>query len=71
MYRLFLHEGVPFGVGATGVMAHLDKDIWRNVAYTDSLPVFLGGGASLPGQPAVVIGGPGGLLRAVGTVNKQ
>lgn len=71
MYRLFLHEGVPFGVGATGIMAHLDKDIWRNVAYTDALPVFLGGGASLPGQPAVVIGGPGGLLRAVGTVNKQ
>ena len=71
MYRLFFNDGVPFGVGAAGVMARLDKDTWRAVSYTDAVPIFLAGGAPLPGQSAVVIGGPGGLLRAVGTANKQ
>jgi len=71
LYRLFLHDGVPFGVGSGGVIARLDGNTWRVQPYTDPLPVFLGGGASLPGQSAVVIGGPGGLLRAVSTVAKQ
>jgi photosystem II stability/assembly factor-like uncharacterized protein len=65
--RLFMHEGKPFGVGAGGVIARLDGNSWRAVPYTDPVPVFLGGGASLPGQSAIVIGGPGGLLRAVST----
>lgn len=69
--RLFLHDGVPFGVGADGVIARLDGNTWRLVPYPDPVPVFLGGGASLPGQSAVVIGGPGGLLRAVSTIAKQ
>jgi photosystem II stability/assembly factor-like uncharacterized protein len=69
--RLFLQDGVPFGVGSVGVIARLDGDTWRAVPYTDPVPVFLGGGASLPGQSAVVIGGPGGLLRTVSTVAKQ
>lgn len=69
--RLFLHEGKPYGVGAAGVIARLDGNTWRAVPYTDPVPVFLGGGASLPGQSAIVIGGPGGLLRAVSTVAKQ
>lgn len=71
LYRLFMHDGVPVGVGASGVIARLDGDTWRVLPYTDPVPVFLGGGASLPGQSAVVIGGPGGLLRAVSTVAKQ
>jgi len=71
LYRLFMHDGVPFGVGSGGVIARLDGNTWRVQPYTDPLPVFLGGGASLPGQSAVVIGGPGGLLRAVSTVAKQ
>lgn len=69
--RLFMHDGVPFGVGAGGVIARLDGNSWRAVPYTDPVPVFLGGGASLPGQSAIVIGGPGGLLRAVSTHAKQ
>jgi len=69
--RLFLQDGVPFGVGSVGVIARLDGDTWRAVPYTDPVPVFLGGGASLPDQSAVVIGGPGGLLRTVSTVAKQ
>lgn len=69
--RLFMHEGVPFGVGAGGVIARLEGNSWRAVPYTDPVPVFLGGAASLPGQSAVVIGGPGGLLRAVSTLAKQ
>lgn len=69
--RLFFHEGEPYGVGAGGVIARLEGDTWRAVPYTDPVPVFLGGGASLPGQFAIVIGGPGGLLRAVSTHAKQ
>jgi len=71
LYRLFMHDGVPFGVGAGGVIARLDGDSWRAVPYTDAVPVFLGGGASLPGQSAIVIGGPGGLLRTISTLAKQ
>lgn len=71
LYRLFMHDGAPLGAGSGGVIARLDGDTWRVQPYTDPLPVFLGGSASLPGQSAVVIGGPGGLLRAVSTVAKQ
>lgn len=71
LHRLFLHDGVPVGVGSGGVIARLDGNTWRVQPYTDPVPVFLGGGASLPGQSAVVIGGPGGLLRAVSTVAQQ
>ena len=69
--RLFLHDGVPYGVGSGGVVARLEGNSWRNVPYPDPLPMFLGGGASLPGQAALVIGGPGGLLRTVGTANNK
>ena len=69
--RLFMHEGKPFAVGAGGVIAHLDGNTWRSVPYTDVVPVFLGAAASLTGQSAIVIGGPGGLLRAVSTHAKQ
>lgn len=69
--RLFMHDGSPFAVGNGGVIARLEGDSWRNVPYPDPLPMFLGGGASLPGQAAIVIGGPGGLLRAVGTANNK
>ncbi|MBL8470475.1 MAG: glycosyl hydrolase [Rhodocyclaceae bacterium] len=71
LYRLFLHEGVPYGVGAGGTVARLDGDAWRTVPYPDTLPVFLGGGTPLPGQKALVAGGPGGVLRAIGTDTKQ
>jgi len=71
LYRLFLHDGVPYGVGAGGVIAHYAGGAWRPQPYPDAVPVFLGGGTSLPGQSAVLIGGPGGLLRAVSTVAQQ
>ena len=69
MNRLLMNSGTPFGVGAGGVIAHLDGNSWYDVPYTDAVPVFLGGAASLPGQSAIVIGGPGGLLRAVSTLD--
>ena len=69
--RLFLHDGQPYGAGNGGVIARLAGDVWRNVPYPDPLPMFLGGAASLPGQAAIVIGGPGGLLRTVSTANQQ
>lgn len=71
LYRLFMHDGVPHGVGSTGTIARLDGETWRSVPYPDPLPVFLGGGASLAAQKAIVVGGPGGLLRAVGTANNN
>ena len=70
-YRLFMHDGAPFGVGAGGVIGRLDKDTWRPVQYSDAVPVFLAGGASLPGESAVVLGGPGGLLRIAATAAKK
>ena len=66
--RLFMNGGSPFGVGAGGIVAQLKGNSWYDVPYTDPVPVFLGGGASLPGQSAIVIGGPGGLLRTVSTL---
>ena len=71
VYRLFLHDGVPYGTGAGGTVARYEGGAWRPMPYPDPVPVFLGGGASLPGQSAILIGGPGGLLRPVGTAAKQ
>ncbi len=71
MNRLFMHEGTPFAVGNGGVVARLEGDVWRSLPYPDPLPMFLGGGASIPGQSAVVIGGPGGLVRAISTANNK
>lgn len=65
--RLFMHDGVPFAVGNGGIVARLEGDSWRSLPYPDPLPMTLGSGASLPGQNAIVVGGPGGLLRTVGT----
>lgn len=70
LYRLFLHDGHPYGVGSGGVVARLEGSEWRGVSYPDALPVFLGSAASLPGQSAIAVGGPGGLLRVIGTATK-
>lgn len=67
LYRLFMHEGVPHGVGASGIVARLEGDAWRTVPYPDAVPVFLGAAVSLPEQHAIIAGGPGGLLRVIGT----
>ena len=67
LYRLFLHGGKVHGVGAGGIIARLEGDSFKSVPYPDAVPVFLGAGASVPGQSAVAIGGPGGLVRVVGT----
>lgn len=67
LYRLFLHDGVPHGSGAVGVVARLAGNAWQPVPYPDAVPVFLSAAASLPGQAALVAGGPGGLLRVIGT----
>jgi hypothetical protein len=77
LYRLFLHEGVPHGVGAGGVVARLEGDTWRTVPYPDAAPVFLGAGIPArtarhhrwrPGWPAARDRHPGrpGFLRFTG-----
>jgi photosystem II stability/assembly factor-like uncharacterized protein len=71
LYRLFAHEGHIYGVGAGGVVATYDGGVWRQLPYPDPVPVFLGAGASLPGQAALLAGGPGGLLRVVSTQTTQ
>jgi photosystem II stability/assembly factor-like uncharacterized protein len=71
LYRLFMHGGVPHAVGNAGTVARLDGAVWRNLPYPDPVPVFLSGGASLPAQDAIVIGGPGGLLRSIGMANRK
>jgi hypothetical protein len=67
LYRLFMHGGIPYGVGAGGAGARYEGGSWRAVPYPDPTPVFLGAGASLDGQGAIAIAGPGGLVRVVGT----
>lgn len=67
LYRLFLHQGIPYGVGAGGTVARLEGDAWRGVPYPDAVPASLSAGAALDQQAAIVVGGPGGLLRAVAT----
>ena len=71
LYRLFMHRGVPHGVGNAGTVARLEGAVWRSLPYPDPVPVFLSGGASLPGQDAIVIGGPGGLLRSIGAASSK
>ena len=44
-----------------------EGDTWRSVPYPDAVPVFLGAAVSLPEQHAIIAGGPGGLLRVIGT----
>lgn len=67
LYRLFLHEGKPYGAGAAGVVARLEGDAFVSLPYPDVVPVFLGAAASIPGRQEIVVGGPGGLIRHVGT----
>jgi photosystem II stability/assembly factor-like uncharacterized protein len=67
LYRLFLHQGVPYGAGAGGVLARLDGASWREVAYPDAIPVFLGAATSVEKRAVIAIGGPAGVLRAIGT----
>ncbi len=67
LYRLFLHEGRPYGVGAGGLVARLEGGAFRPMPYPDAAPVFLAAGTSLPNQKALAIGGPGGLVRVLGT----
>lgn len=67
LYRLFLHDGRPYGVGTGGIVARLDGDAFRAMPYPDAQPAFLAAGASIPAQPAIAVGGPGGLIRVLGT----
>lgn len=70
LYRLFLLGGVPHGVGAKGMVARLEGDSWRAVPYPDPLPVFFAAGAPAPDRTALVAGGPGGLLRVIGSLER-
>jgi photosystem II stability/assembly factor-like uncharacterized protein len=67
LHRLFLHDGVPHGVGAGGTLARLERDAWQPLPYPDPLPMFFGAAAVLPGQSALIAGSPGGLVRVIGT----
>lgn len=72
LYRLFWHAGQAYGVGAGGVVARLDQGVWQSLPYPDAAPVFLGAGASLgDAQAALIVGGPGGLVRPIATHGKE
>lgn len=72
LYRLFWHGGQPYGVGAGGVVARLENGVWQAMPYPDAVPVFLGAGASLgEAQAALIVGGPGGLVRPIATHGKE
>lgn len=65
LYRLFMHAGVPHAVGAGGAVVRLQGEEWVAVAYPDARPVPLAAGTSVAANNTLLIGGPGGLLRAV------
>ena len=72
LYRLFLHEGRPYGVGAGGMVARVEGSAWQRVAYPDAAPVFLGAATSLNDKhSAIGVGGPGGLLRVIATDGRE
>jgi photosystem II stability/assembly factor-like uncharacterized protein len=72
LYRLFWHGGQAYGVGAGGVVARLENSAWQAMPYPDAVPVFLGAGASLGDpQAALIVGGPGGLVRTIATHGKE
>lgn len=65
LFRLFMHGGTPHAVGAGGSLVRHEAGEWTPLAYADAHPVFLGAAASVASRNAILIGGPGGLLRAV------
>jgi len=65
LYRIFMHAGAPHAVGAGGAVVRLHGEEWENVAYPDARPVLLAAGTSVVAHNTLLIGGPGGLLRAV------
>lgn len=65
LYRLFMHAGAPHAVGAGGAVVRLQGEEWVAVAYPDARPVPLAAAASVTARNTLLIGGPGGLLRAV------
>lgn len=65
LYRIFMHAGIPHAVGAGGAVVRLQGDEWVAVAYPDARPVPLAAGVSVASNNTLLIGGPGGLLRAV------
>ena len=69
LYRLFMHAGVPHGVGANGTVARLDGEQWVTVGYEKPVLSFLG--AAVSSSQSIVVGGPGGLLRTVQSFNSS
>lgn len=65
LYRLFMHAGVPHAVGSGGAVVRLQGEEWERVTYADTRPVPLAAAASVAAGHSLLIGGPGGLLRAV------
>jgi hypothetical protein len=57
--------GAPPGGGAGGAVVRLQGDEWQAVAYPDARPVPLAAGTSVAANNTLLIGGPGGLLRAI------
>lgn len=66
LYRLFLQDGKPVGVGAGGIVARYESGTWKAIAYPDAAPVFLGAGTAT-GPHSLALGGPGGLVRVIDT----
>ncbi|MBL8469056.1 WD40/YVTN/BNR-like repeat-containing protein [Methyloversatilis discipulorum] len=65
LYRIFMHAGAPHAVGAGGAVVRLQGEEWVAVAYPDARPVPLAAGTSVAANNTLLIGGPGGLLRAI------
>lgn len=65
IYRLFLHNAVPHGVGAAGAVVQLDGGVWEPVLSRNVTQASLAAGAALTETNTLVVGGPGGVLMNV------
>ena len=70
LFRLFLQQNTPYATGGEGVLARFEGGEWREVPYSARMPVPLAAAAAVEAAGAIVIGGPGGLLRTVATPGK-
>jgi photosystem II stability/assembly factor-like uncharacterized protein len=69
LYRLFVHGGAPYGVGASGVIARHKGGRWDAIDHGAQTAQTFSAAASLTPARSIIVGGAGGPTRVVDAVN--